>query len=63
MRCNRCGNKFTEESNYVKKKRTYTERFKKKIINEVLNSDIKNIAKRNGVSEQEIETMFKDSGL
>ena len=63
MRCNQCGNKFTEELNYVKKKRTYTKRFKKKIIEEVLNSDIKNIAKRNGVSEREIETMLKDSDL
>ncbi|WGT67387.1 transposase family protein [cyanobacterium endosymbiont of Epithemia clementina EcSB] len=62
MRCNQCGNKFTEELSYVKKKRTYTERFKIKIIEEVLNSNMKNIAKRNGVSEQEIETMLKDLG-
>ncbi len=44
------------------KKRSYTERFKKKIVSEVLNSDIKNVAERNGVSEQEIETMLKDIG-
>ncbi len=29
---------------------------------EVLNSDLKNTAERNGVSEQEIETMLKDLG-
>lgn len=62
MRCNQCGKKFTEELSYVKKKRTYTERFRTKIIEEVLNSDIKNVAERNGVSEQEIETMLKDLG-
>jgi transposase len=32
----------------------------KKIVSEVLNSDIKNVAVRNGVSEPEIETMLKD---
>ncbi|ACK68398.1 transposase IS204/IS1001/IS1096/IS1165 family protein (plasmid) [Rippkaea orientalis PCC 8801] len=62
MRCEHCQKKFTEELSYVPKKRTYTERFRKKIIEEVLNSDIKNVAKRNGVSEQEIETMLKDVG-
>ena len=62
MRCEHCQKKFTEELSYVPKKRTYTERFRKKLIEEVLNSDIKNVAKRNGVSEQEIETMLKDVG-
>ena len=62
MRCEKCRNKFTEELKYVKKKRSYTERLKKKIVSEVLNSDIKNVAERNGVSEQEIETMLKDIG-
>lgn len=62
MRCEKCGKKFTEELNYVNKKRTYTERFALKILAEVLNSDIKNVAKRNGVSEQEVDTMLKDIG-
>ena len=35
---------------------------RKKIIEDVLNSDSKNIPKINRVSEQEIETMLKDLG-
>jgi hypothetical protein len=62
MTCQKCGKKFTEELSYVEKKRTYTLRFRKKIVEEVLVSDIKNVAQRNGVSEQEIETMLKDLG-
>jgi transposase len=62
MRCEKCKKKFTEELSYVSKKRTYTDRFRKKIVAEVLNSDIKNTAERNGISEQEIETMLKDLG-
>ena len=60
MRCEKCKTKFTEELKDIKKKRIYTERLKKKIVSEVLNGDIKNVAERNGVSEQEIETMLKD---
>jgi transposase len=62
MRCEQCGKKFTEELNYVSKKRTYTDRFRKKIVAEVLNGDLKNTAERNGISEQEVETMLKDLG-
>ncbi len=62
MKCPQCQHLFSEEFEWVKKKRTYTERLKTKIISEVLESDIKNVAKRNGVSEQEIETMLKELG-
>ena len=58
----RCQKKFREELGFVKKKRNYTERFKNKIIREVIESDLKNVAQRNDVSEQEIETMLKDVG-
>ena len=62
MRCPHCQNKFTEELDFVRRKRIYTKRFVEKIIEEVLNSDIKNVAKRNDLREQEIETMLKDLG-
>ena len=62
MRCSQCGKKFNEELDYVSKKRTYTKRFQKKVVTEVLNGDLKNTAQRNGLSEQEIETMLKDVG-
>ena len=62
MRCDCCGKKFREELSVVKKNRNYTKRFSKKIIQEVIDSDLKNVAQRNDVSEQEIETMLKDMG-
>ena len=62
MRCPHCQNKFTEELDFVRRKRIHTKRFVEEIIEEVLNSDIKNVAKRNDLSEQEIETMLKDLG-
>jgi len=62
MRCEGCPKKFSEDLEFVKKTRTYTERLKKKILSELLESDLKNVAQRNGVSEQEIETMLKEWG-
>ena len=62
MRCERCHKKFREQLGLVNKRRNYTERFRNKIIQEVIESDLKNVAQRNEVSEQEIETMLKDIG-
>ena len=60
FRCSHCQKKFTEDLGFVKRKRNHTKRFVERIIEEVLTSDIKNVAKRNDLSEQEIETMLKD---
>ena len=51
MRCEGCPKKFSEDLEFVKKTRTYTQRLKKKILSELLESDVKNVAQRNGVSE------------
>lgn len=59
-KCHGCGRIFAEEFNWVKKQRTYTERLKAKVIEQVLESDIKNVATRTGMSQQEIETIFKE---
>lgn len=61
MRCDCCGQKFREELDFVNKKRNYTKRFAIQIIQEVIESDIKNVSQRNHLSEQEIETILKDA--
>ena len=60
MRCEGCPIKFSEDLEFVKKTRTYTERLKKKILSELLESELKKVAQRNGVSEQEIESILKE---
>jgi len=62
MRCQKCGHKFTEELSYVKKNRKFTKRMIEKIIKEVINSDIRNTAITNEVSEQEVQTMLEEKG-
>ncbi|MDJ0718830.1 MAG: helix-turn-helix domain-containing protein [Prochloraceae cyanobacterium] len=45
---------------YVEKTRSYTKRLASKIVTEVIESDIKNVAERNGLSETEVETILKE---
>ena len=49
-----------EDLKAIPKKRTYTQRFRQKILSEVVEGTISRTAKRYGVSEQEVETMLKD---
>lgn len=62
FKCLNCDRKFSEEFSFVKKRSSFTNRVKRKIVEEILSSDIKNVAKRNGLSEQEVETILKEIG-
>ncbi len=60
LKCDRCKKPFSEEFDFIEKTRTYTKRLAQKIITEVVESDIKNVAERNGLSEREVETILKE---
>lgn len=60
FKCESCQKPFSEELNFVKKRRKYTSRLAIEIIRQVLADDIKTVAKNNDVSTEEIETMLKD---
>jgi transposase len=60
FRCINCQKIFSEELNFVKKRRTYTTRLAEKVVKEVLESDMVNTAKRNGMTPREIETLLKE---
>jgi transposase len=60
FRCTNWGKIFSEELNFVKKRRTYTIRLADKVVKEVMESDILNTAKRNGMTPREIETLLQE---
>ena len=60
LKCSHCKKPFSEEFNCIRKTRNYTERLAEKVITEVIESDIKNVAQRNGLSEKEVETILKE---
>lgn len=60
FRCKKCHKVFSEELNFVKKRRTYTKRLAQKVVREVLETDVINTGKRNRMSPSEIETLLKE---
>ncbi len=60
LKCADCKKPFSEQFDFVEKTRTYTKRLAEKIVREVIESDIKNVAQRNGLSEKEVETILKE---
>ena len=48
LKCAYCQKPFSEEFDFVEKTRTYTKRLAEKVVREVIESDQKNVAKRNG---------------
>lgn len=61
FKCSQCQKPFSEELDYARKKRTYTKRLAQKIIQEVLESDIRSVASKGLVTTEEIERMLKDA--
>lgn len=61
FKCEECKKPFSEDLDFVKKKRTYTKRLAHKIIQEVLENDIHSVASKGIVTKDEIERMLKDA--
>ena len=59
FKCEKCKKPFSEDLDFVKKKRTYTNRIAHKTIQEVLENDIHSVAAKGIVTEDEIERMLK----
>ena len=58
--CHCCQKNFTEELDYVNRHKNYTKRFASHIVGQVLDSNIESVAKRNGLSEVEVQSMFEE---
>lgn len=63
FKCEFCQKPFSEELNFVKKRRKYTSRLAMEIVRQVLADDIKTVAQNNDISAEEIETMLKDKAI
>lgn len=61
FKCEICKKPFSEDLDFVSKKRTYTKRLAQQIIQDVLDSDIHSVASKGIVTTEEIERMLKDA--
>lgn len=60
FKCEKCYKPFSEELDFVNKRRTYTKRLAQDIVNQTLNNNIYSLSKRIHVTNEEIETMLND---
>ena len=59
FKCHKCKKVFSEELDFVDKSKGYTKRLATDIVQQVLNSNIRSVAERNGLSDEEVESMLK----
>jgi transposase len=59
FKCHKCKKVFSEKLDFVEKSKGYTKRLATNIVEQVLNSNIHSVAKRNDLSDEEVESMLK----
>ncbi|AUB35023.1 Transposase (plasmid) [Nostoc flagelliforme CCNUN1] len=59
FKCHKCKKVFSEKLDFVDKSKGYTKRLATDIVQQVLNSNIHRVAERNGLSDEEVESMLK----
>ncbi|NES70067.1 MAG: ISL3 family transposase [Okeania sp. SIO2D1] len=57
FKCSHCKKPFSEKLKYVEKGKTYTTRFAEEIVKQVIGSNIASVARKNDLTEEEIESM------
>ena len=61
FKCEKCRKPFSEDLDFIRRRRNYTKRLAAQIIQEVLEDDIHSVAKKRIVTTEEIERMLKDA--
>ena len=59
-KCKQCNRPFSEEIEWLKKRRRYTSRLAESILRQLAKSNIKTVCEINGVTPAEVERMLKD---
>jgi transposase len=59
FKCHKCKKVFSENLDFVDKSKGYTKRLSTDIVQQVLNSNIRSVAERNDLSDEEVESMLK----
>ena len=59
FKCKTCGKPFSEELDFVGRRRKHTDRFAEMIVKQVIHSDTHNVAKNNDLTDEEVWSMVK----
>jgi transposase len=59
FKCRKCEKPFSEELEFIGKRRKQTDRFAEMIVQQVLHSDVHNVGKQNDLTDEEVWSMVK----
>lgn len=59
FKCKKCQKVFSEKLNFVKAKKRYTHRYAENITKQVIHSNVSNVAKNNGLTDEEVSSMVR----
>lgn len=60
FKCKKCRKTFNEELDFVGARRKHTHRYAENIVKQLIHSDVSNVAKNNGLSDEEVYSMLED---
>jgi transposase len=60
FKCKKCRKTFNEELDFVGARKGYTHRYAENIVKQLINSNISNVAKNNGLTDEEVNSMLED---
>lgn len=59
FKCDNCQKPFSEKLNFVAERKSFTKRYAEKITEQVIHSDIKNVAVNNGLTDEQVWSMVR----
>lgn len=60
FKCKKCRKTFNEKLDFVGSRKRYTYRYTEYIIKQVINSNVSNVARNNGLTNEEVISMLED---
>lgn len=58
FKCKKCQKPFSESLNFVGNRKNFTDRYGEKIVEQIINSDLKNVAQNNKLTEEQVGSML-----
>ncbi|MEH1934429.1 MAG: ISL3 family transposase [Nostoc sp.] len=60
FKCKKCRKTFSEKLDFVGTRKTYTHRYAENIVKQVINSNVSSVARNNGLTDEEVNSMIDD---
>ncbi|MCC5614374.1 transposase family protein [Nostoc sp. CHAB 5836] len=60
FKCKKCRKTFSEELDFVGARKRFTHRYAENIVKQLISSNVSNVARNNGLTDEEVNSMLED---